>query len=162
MKFLQLVVVVTYVLMFNSLTSHAFEPRRHDIVGSRRLQNDKFSVTMSTLSSSTTTALSATVRFKNFEQVLETFRDEPVVIYFGTANCGPCRLMKKEMTTFKEMVGKDLKVFSIDTETWPEVGSRFKVTRIPTLVLFREGEIQLRLEGLNAAATMVELVRSLL
>jgi thioredoxin-like negative regulator of GroEL len=70
--------------------------------------------------------------------------------------------MKKEMATFKEMIGSELKVFSIDTEKWPEVGSRFKVARVPTLVLFRGGEIQLRLEGLNSAQTVIEQVKSLL
>ena len=70
--------------------------------------------------------------------------------------------MKKEMVAVKEMVGHELKLFSIDTEKWPEVGSRFDVARVPTLVLFRGGEIQLRLEGLNSAETVVEQVRSLL
>jgi thioredoxin-like negative regulator of GroEL len=102
------------------------------------------------------------MRFKNFEQVLKTYHEEPVVIYFGNPNCGPCRLMKKEMAMVKEIFGNELKVFSIDTEKWPDVGSRFKVARVPTLVLFRGGEIQLRLEGLNSAETVVQQVRSLL
>ena len=62
----------------------------------------------------------------------------------------------------KEIFGNELKVFSIDTEKWPDVGSRFKVARVPTLVLFKGGEIQLRLEGLNSAETVVQKVRSLL
>ena len=108
------------------------------------------------------TALHAAARFKNFEQVLDTFREEAVVIYFSTEMCGPCHLMKKEVATVKEMVGKELKLFSIDTEKWPEIGARFEVARLPCLVLFRQGEVKLRLEGVNSAQTVVEQMRSLL
>lgn len=102
------------------------------------------------------------MRFKNFEQVLDTFREEAVVIYFSTEKCGPCQLMKKEIAAVKEMVGDELKMFTIDTEKWPKVGSRFEVARLPCLVVFREGEVKLRLEGVNSAQTVVEQVRSLL
>jgi thioredoxin-like negative regulator of GroEL len=52
-----------------------------------------------------------------------------------------------------------MKIFSLDTEKWPQVGSRFKVARLPCLVVFSEGEITLRMEGVNAAETVVEQVR---
>lgn len=102
------------------------------------------------------------MRFKNFEQVLDTFHEEPVVIYFSTSKCGPCKLMKKEVAAIKEMVGNEFRMFSVDTEKWPQVGSRFHVSRLPCLVLFREGEVKLRLEGVNSAETVVQQVRSLL
>jgi thioredoxin-like negative regulator of GroEL len=102
------------------------------------------------------------MRFKNFEQVLDTFREEPVIIYFTTAKCGPCQLMKKELEVVRKMIGDELKMFSIDTEKWPQVGSRFQVARLPCLVVFSEGEIKLRLEGVNKAESVVEQVRTLL
>jgi len=148
-------------LSFNSLSLHAFIPSKVSI-GSQRVRNCILSDRISFVLSSSPSSLSAAMRFKNFEEVLETFHEEPVVIYFGTTNCGPCRLMKKEIAVVQEMMGNELRVFSLDTEKWPEVGSRFDVARLPTLVLFRRGEIQLRLEGLNSAETVVEHVRSLL
>jgi len=99
-------------------------------------------------------------KFKNFEEVLETYRHEPVIIYFSTAMCGPCRLMRKELKEARKMMGEDLTMFSIDTEKWPEVGSRFHVQRLPCLVVFREGEIRLKLEGVNKAQDVVDRVRS--
>jgi thioredoxin-like negative regulator of GroEL len=106
------------------------------------------------------TALNAAKRFKNFEQLLDSFREEPVIIYFTTAKCGPCRLMAKELKTVQNIVGDEMKIFSLDTEKWPQVGSRFKVNRLPCLVFFREGEITLRMEGVNPAETVVEQVRA--
>mmetsp|Transcript_1797 Transcript_1797/g.2554 ORF Transcript_1797/g.2554 Transcript_1797/m.2554 type:complete len:175 (-) Transcript_1797:150-674(-) len=98
-------------------------------------------------------------RFKNFEQVLDTFHAEPVIIYFSTRKCGPCQLMKREVAAVRKMVGKEMKMFSIDTEKWPRVGSRFAVARLPCLVVFHEGETKLRLEGVNKAEEVVEQVR---
>ena len=108
---------------------------------------------------SRSTILHAANRFKDFEQLLDTFREEPVIIYFGADKCGGCKLMEKELKTVRKMVGDKMKIFSLDTEKWPQVGPRFQVDQLPCLVVFREGEIKLRLEGVNPAETVVEQVR---
>lgn len=155
---------VLLLLWLISLSSQAFTPSSVTVT-SRNARKAHIRIGYERLLSQallSKTALSAAMRFKNFEQVLDTFHEEPVFIYFNTANCGPCQLMKKEMATVKEMVGKKVKVFSIDTEIWPHVGSRFEIARLPTLVLVREGEIRLRLEGVNSAASIIEQIEGLL
>ena len=109
---------------------------------------------------SSSTALNAAMKFKNFDQVLDSF-EEPVLVYFSTKNCGPCKLMKKEVEEVRRMVGEDFKVFSIDTERWPSVGTRCKVARLPCLVVFQQGQILLRFEGVNKAEEVVKQVRNL-
>jgi thiol-disulfide isomerase/thioredoxin len=110
---------------------------------------------------SSSTALYTSMKFKDFDQVLDAF-EEPVLVYFSTKNCGPCKLMKKEVEEVRRMVGEDFKVFSIDTERWPSVGSRCKVARLPCLVVFQQGQILLRFEGVNKAEEVVKQVRTLL
>jgi thiol-disulfide isomerase/thioredoxin len=157
---------ILVIFLCHVLFVKAFRPRkaggtRSTSVDSRRIRGGEGRGLLSLPSTSPTT-LHAAMRFKNFEQVLDTFREEAVVIYFSTEKCGPCRLMKKEVATIQEMIGKELKMFSVDTEKWPQVGSRFEVARLPCLVLFREGEVKLRLEGVNSAQSVVEQVRRLL
>lgn len=164
---LHLLPILTLLLLCQILFVKAFRPRKagsSTSVGARRIRGGEEvgSRRLLALPSASPTTLHAAMRFKNFEQVLDTFREEAVVIYFSTEKCGPCRLMKKEVATVKEMVGEELKMFSIDTEKWPQVGSRFQVARLPCLVVFREGEVKLRLEGVNSAQSVVEQVRSLL
>ena len=67
--------------------------------------------------------------------------------------------MKREVERVRKMVGTEMKIFSIDTEKWPRVGSRFSVAKLPCIVLFHEGEIKLRLEGVNKAEEVIERVR---
>jgi thioredoxin 1 len=90
-------------------------------------------------------------KFKNIEEMLDTFRAEPVLVSFTSGNCGPCQLQKKELAAVSQIVGSGFKMFAIDTEKWPNVGSRFKVGKLPCLVVVKEGEVLLRLEGLTKA-----------
>jgi thiol-disulfide isomerase/thioredoxin len=113
------------------------------------------------LQSSPTTSLYAGMKFKNFEHVLDTFHDETVIICFETAKCGPCRIMKKELESVRKIIGDDLKIFSLDAEKFPHLGSRYDIHRLPCLVFVRHGEILLRLEGVTKAAVVAEQVRAL-
>jgi thioredoxin 1 len=110
---------------------------------------------------SSPTTLHAGMKFKNFEQVLDAFHEEIVIIYFETAKCGPCQVMKKELESVRKLVGDDLKIFSLDTEKFPHLGLRYDIHRLPCLVFVRDGEIRLRMEGVTKAEVVAEHVRTL-
>ena len=100
------------------------------------------------------------------EELLDSLT-EPVVITFTAVNCGPCRLQKQELATFKRMLGDDhngnsLRMLSIDTEKWPAVGTRFEVRKLPCVVVLKDKEVVARLEGLTSAEVLVERIRSFL
>lgn len=111
----------------------------------------------------TGTALFAGVKFKNLEEMLASFNhDELILLIFTAMNCGPCRLQKKELTTVRETIGRSIKMFAIDTEKWPHVGSRFDVDRLPCVVMLKDGEVLHRLEGFTNADELALRIRSLL
>lgn len=99
-----------------------------------------------------------TSKFKNIEEMLDTFRAEPVLVSFTSDNCGPCKLQKRELAAVSEIVGSGFKMFAIDTEKWPHVGSRFKIGKLPCLVVVKEGEVLLRLEGLTKAEDVLSMI----
>ena len=142
--------MLAIILCCNSLSSYCW--------GDSSLRNDRGFQTRRTSGK----RINATVSFKTFEEVLEKFHDEPVVVYFGTSSCGPCRQMKKEVARLKELVGEQMRVFSVDTEKWPLIGPRFEIVHVPALAVFCEGKVILRLEGVSTAASIVEQVKSLL
>jgi thioredoxin 1 len=115
-----------------------------------------------TTTTTTTTLYAEKIKFKNFEQVLDCFHGEPILIYFSAAKCGPCQLMKKEMKEVQSRIGDKLKMFNVDTEKWPHIASRLKVATLPCLVVFREGETLLRLEGLTPAESIVQQLNDVL
>lgn len=120
-------------------------------------------------------------RFKTFDDVLERYHDETVLVYFQTSNCGPCRLMKKELDGLQRLLKQDdassdgssgggdnattkpkttqplpLKIFRLDTERYPWLGSRFGIQRLPCLVFVKDHKVQLKLEGINTATEIAE------
>mmetsp|Transcript_4295 Transcript_4295/g.7166 ORF Transcript_4295/g.7166 Transcript_4295/m.7166 type:complete len:183 (-) Transcript_4295:211-759(-) len=109
------------------------------------------------------TSLQAALKCKNFEEMLKNFRDTLIIVTFSADLCGPCRLMKKELSQVSEVIGEDkVKIVAIDTERFPKLGARYDISVLPTVVIFKEGEIHDRIEGLETAESMLERLRTLL
>ena len=76
----------------------------------------------------------------NFQaQVLQS--KEPVVVDFWAEWCGPCRMIGPSLEDIaKEMDGK-LKVVKLNIDENPMAPTRYGVRSIPTLLLFKNGQV---------------------
>ena len=83
---------------------------------------------------------------QNYEQeVLKA--SEPVLVDFFAEWCGPCKAMAPALEEVaKEMEGK-VKVAKIDVDANPEITTRYQIQAMPTLILFKDGEIAGRHTG---------------
>ena len=100
-------------------------------------------------------------KFKNFEEVLATYHEEPMMVIFTAVNCGPCKLMKHELNRVKGILGEEkFKVFAVDTEKFPHIGSRFDIHALPCLLLVQNGEPLLRIEGVLKAEKIMEQIQT--
>lgn len=108
----------------------------------------------------TTTRLLASRQFRDVEDMLDSFREDLVLINFMAINCGPCRLQKKELSTVSQALGGGLQLLAIDTNRWPTVSSRFEVGKLPCLLALKDGQVLFRIEGFTKAEDVVERVRS--
>jgi thioredoxin 1 len=73
--------------------------------------------------------------------------DQTVLVDFWAPWCGPCRLIAPLMDWAAQTYGDRLKVLKLEVDPNPETVSRYQVQGIPTLILFRAGEVIARTEG---------------
>lgn len=84
--------------------------------------------------------------FSSFDDMLKNC-DIPVLVDFYAVWCGPCQMMVPILNEVSQVLKDRVRVVKIDTEKYPELASRFGVQALPTLVLFKNGQVADRVEG---------------
>ena len=76
----------------------------------------------------------------NFEkEVLHS--DIPVLVDFWATWCGPCRMLAPTIAKIAEEQEGKIKVGKIDVDEEPELSVKYGIASIPTLMVFKNGEV---------------------
>jgi len=94
-------------------------------------------------------------QFSSFEDLLAN-ADAPVLVDFYATWCGPCQMLAPILEEVNRQLAPRLRVVKIDTDKYPQLASRYDIQALPTVVLFRDGELVDRIEGVLSAAQLVE------
>lgn len=81
---------------------------------------------------------------------------EPVLVYVWADWCGPCRLMTQILTEMAPQWQGRLKMVKMHADENPATVRQYQVTGIPTLLLFRRGEVVWRHEGVLNPAKLTQ------
>jgi len=77
--------------------------------------------------------------------------NKPVIVDFYADWCGPCKLMSPILSEVKEKVGDKATVLKLDIEKAPQYTQLYNVRAIPTLIIFKNGNILWRKSGVASA-----------
>ena len=82
----------------------------------------------------------------NFEElVLKSER--PVVVDFWAAWCGPCKMIAPALEELSGTMGGKVKIVKLNVDENPATAAKYGIMSIPTLMLFKNGELASRQVG---------------
>lgn len=92
--------------------------------------------------------------FKNFDNMLDAFAQQDILVYFTKRTCGPCKLQTSELVSVQETLPV---ILTIDAEQFPSVGLRYSVGKLPCILHISQSQVMGRVEGLTTADDLLKL-----
>ena len=90
------------------------------------------------------------------EEVLTN--SDPVLVDFWAPWCGPCRAIAPAIDELAEQFAGQVKIAKLNVDDYADTAKEYGIRSIPTLVIFRDGEVVDRIQGLVPKSLLTEKV----
>ncbi len=95
----------------------------------------------------------------NFEKLISG--DKPVVVDFSAEWCGPCKMMPPILSELKRKIGDNATIIKMDIDKNPSYAQQYSVMSVPTLMIFKNGNVIWRVSGVTQANVILQELQKL-
>ena len=94
---------------------------------------------------------------ENFEEEVMK-ADKTVILDFYADWCGPCKMMSPIIDKIAEELGDKVKVGKVNTDENLELAQKFNIMSIPTIMIFKNGNIEKTFIGLTSKDEIIKVL----
>jgi thioredoxin 1 len=94
---------------------------------------------------------------KTFKEIINS--EKPVLVDFSAEWCGPCKMMAPILKEVKDEIGDLATIIKIDVDNNPSASNAYAIQAVPTLILFKNGEVLWRKSGVVSKHDLVNLIK---
>ncbi len=85
----------------------------------------------------------------NFHKLIN--ENKPVLVDFYATWCGPCKMMTPILDDLKSRIGDKAHILKVDVDKNQKIANKLGVRGVPTIVLYKNGQIKWRASGVRQA-----------
>jgi thioredoxin 2 len=86
--------------------------------------------------------------------------DIPVVVDFWADWCGPCKMMAPAYAQAAAEMEPEVRFLKVDTEAEQQLAAQYNIRSIPTLILFRDGQVLAQRAGASDASSLRDWIQA--